>query len=229
MTDRSETIGIRVTPEERDKFERFLDDSDEFDSLSRFFRTIAHRHIATSDETQSVDPEEIIDAVDSAIRPLSDKLERVEDHVTSIDSNVRDDDKIDRLARDIYSSLPEHRSGDELPNANQIEQYNNASDLAIAQAISTPYLWAQYYDEDHADARRACARMLEYYPDVEYVSQNISGPDSSVPSHDDIDVRTPPGHTDTSSSSKGGSKSSNSLSRSQDQGTERRYFKTSGD
>ena len=229
MTDRSETIGIRVTPEERDKFEKFLENSDEFDSLSRFLRTIAHRHIATSDETQSVDPEEIIDAVDSAIAPLSERLERVEDHVTSIDSNVRNDDKIDRLARDIYSSLPEHRSGDELPDSNQIDQYNNASDLAIAQAISTPYIWAQYYDEDHADARRACARMLEYYPDVKYVSQNISGPDSSVPSHDDLNIGHTPSHTDTFSDSKSGSRPSNSLSNSQDQGTERRYFKTGGD
>jgi hypothetical protein len=229
MTERSETIGVRLTPTEREKFEDFLRDSNEFDSMSRFFRVIAHRYIETSDEDPTLDPQEVIDAVDQAVAPLQQRIEQIEEHVISIDSNVRDDDKIDRLARDIYSSLPNHKDATELPNLDEVSQYANASDLALTQAISTPYLWSKYYDEDLADVRRGCARMLEYYPDVKFVTDSTGGSDSPIPVHEDIDLTPPPRHTDVSPGRD--NRTSNRIPRVSegDQNTVRRYYKTEGD
>lgn len=232
MSDRSETIGVRLTPEEREKFENFLEGSNEFDSISRFFRTIAHRYIETSDEDHSLDPQEIIEAVDTAVTPLEERLERVEDHVVSIDSNVRNDDKIDRLARDIYSSLPTHRDETGLPDFDEIDQYANASDLAIAQAISTPYMWSEYYNEDLADVRRACARMQEYYPDAKFAKDTRGKSESSVPDHDDLNIDHSPDHTDFShdqNERKVSHTSTTSNLGGQDHTTVRRYYKTGGD
>jgi len=228
VTDRTEFVGVRLTPEEREEFENFLREEGEFNSMSRFLRVAAYRYIATSDEEASIDPEEIIDAVDSAVTPLSERLERVEDHVLSIDSNVTNDDKIDRLARDIYSSLPTHTTKKELPDFDDIGQFETPSDLALAQAISTPDIWAQYYDEDLADVRRACARMLEYYPDVKYVQDKLGGSDSFIPSHDDISVEQTPSHTDISNN-QSNSSTREQRAREQDQSTTRRYYKGSGD
>lgn len=228
VTDRTEFVGVRLTPKEREEFENFLREEGEFNSMSRFLRVAAYRYIATSDEEASIDPEEIIDAVDSAVTPLSERLERVEDHVLSIDSNVTNDDKIDRLARDIYSSLPTHTGKNELPDFNEIGQFETPSDLALAQAISTPDIWAEYYDEDLADVRRACARMLEYYPDVKYVQDKLGSSDSFIPSHDDLDVNQPDSHTD-SSYNQDSSSTREQKTREQDHSTIRRYYKESGD
>lgn len=238
MTDRTETVGVRVTPGEREKFEEFLEDSNEFDSISRFFRVIAHRHIATDDEDVSIDQDEIIEAVDTAIDPLSERLGKVEEHIVAIDSNVSNDDKIDKLARDIYSSLPTYQDISEVPDVGSIEQYSDMSELALAQRISTPYLWSQYYDEDVADVRRACARMLEYFPDVEY-NHIDTGEGQGVPSHGDMDITQEPSsadsHTDFSStaSSDGKSVDSERVDVSYTSGknapeltAERQYYKT---
>ncbi|WP_435099935.1 hypothetical protein [Halorubrum sp. N11] len=228
MTDRSETVGVRLTPAEREKFEDFLREEDEFDSISRFFRVAAHRHIATANEDVSIDPEEIIDAVDSAVTPISERLERVEDHVLSIDSSVTNDDKIDLLAQDLYSSLPTHSKADGLPDFDKIEEFDTPSDLALAQGISTPEIWAEYYDEELADVRRACARMLEYYPEVNYIQDTAGESKTHVPVHDDV------GQTNTSrqvDSIAGQNSSSSRPQKTQEQGhsTVRRYYKESGD
>lgn len=229
MTERSETIGVRLTTTEREKIEDFLEDSNEFDSISRFFRVIAHRYIETSDEDHSLDPQEVIDAVDQAVTPLHQRVEQIEEHVVSIDSNVRNDDKIDRLARDIYSSLPTHKDATGLPDLDEVGQYGSASDLALTQAISTPYLWSKYYDEDLADVRRACARMREYYPDVQFVRDTTGGTDSPIPIHEDINLNPPPKHTDVSPGQNNRTGARNLKVSEGDQKAVRRYYKTGGD
>lgn len=238
MADRSKIIGVRVTPDEREKFEEHLERTNEFDSLSRFFRVLAHRHIESDDEEASIDSEEIIEAVDAAISPVREKLDQVEEHVVAIDSTVSDDDKIDKLARDIYMSLPTVSNESELPAISNGERYENSSDFEVAQAISTPYLWAQYFDEEIADARRACARMTEYFPDVEYVSVDLGAEGGHVPTHDDISIQTEthaPDHTDISPTKSDPSvdetreASDGTMERLESTGIERRYYKTEGD
>lgn len=50
MPDRDEFIGIKVTEEERTKFSEFIEETDEFDTLSRFLRVTALRYINKADE-----------------------------------------------------------------------------------------------------------------------------------------------------------------------------------
>ena len=234
MADRSEFVGVRLTPEKHEKFTEYIEDSNDFDIMSRFFRTVAYRYIATEDEEPSLDPEEIIEAVDTAVSPLSERLEQMEEHIVSIDSNVRDDDKIDRLARDIYSSLPTHSDETGLPELDDIGKYGDASDLAIVQGISTPYMWARYYDEDLQDVRRACARMQEYYPDVEFVRDDINRTDSHIERHDDLgqtssSTTSHTSHTDHRAGSDDGSTSRRVDISNRDDGAVRRFYKTGGD
>lgn len=223
MTDRSEVVGIRLTPEEREKFEEFIQEGNEFDSLSRFFRVTAHRYMNTEDVEATIDQDEIIRAVDSSVTPLVERLDRVEEHVLSIDSNVTTDDKIDQLARDLYTSLPTHSSKSDLPDFDTVSQFDTPSDLALAQAISTPEVWAQYFEEDLADTRRACARMLEYYPDVEFVEDTTAGSDSNIPRHDDLSIDQSEGVSVGDSSL-----SAEAKDEGPDKSTVRRYYKTSG-
>ena len=234
MTDRTEVVGIRLTPEEGEKFTGYIEDSNEFDSMSRFFRTVAHRYVATDDEEPSLDPEEITEAVDAAVTPLSERLEQMEEHIVSIDSNVRDDDKIDRLARDIYSSLPTHSDETGLPELDEVGKYGDASDLAIVQGISTPYMWALYYDEDLQDVRRACARMQEYYPDVDFVRDDTNRTDSNIQRHDDLgqtssSTSNHSSHTDQRTGSDDGSTSRRVDISNRDDGAVRRFYKTGGE
>ena len=225
MTDRTEIVGVRLTPTEREKFEEYLTDSNEFDSMSRFFRTVAHRYVATEDEEQSLDPEKIIEAVDTAVSPLAERMDQIEDHVISIDSNVRDDDKIDKLARDIYSSLPTHADETELTDLDDIGQYANASDLAVVQAISTPDMWSEFFDEELQDVRRACARMLEYYPDVKFAREDSNEAGRQFPSHDDVNISEFSNHTDFSHHGEEERVSVSNQSKDRGNNTVRRFYK----
>ncbi|WP_336035963.1 hypothetical protein [Halobacterium yunchengense] len=227
MVERTETVGVRLTPDERERFESFVEDNNECGSLSQFFRLAAYNFTTDDKEDVSIDPEEIVQAVDVGISPVTERLNELEEHVLSIDSRVNNDDKIDKLARDIYSALPVHQSASDLPNIRDPDELEDASDFVLAQKISTPYLWSQYFNENIADVRRACSRMQEYYPDVEFVREDLRREDGEdVPTHDDIDVNTPPSHTDQSFSTSGSRETQTTTSRSEGNRTERRYYKT---
>jgi len=234
MTERSEIVGIRLTPEERKEFDEFIQEENEFDSLSRLFRVTAYRYMNSGDEEATVDQDEIIRAVDTSVTPLTERLDRIEEHILSIDSSVTNDDKIDQLARDLYSSLPIHSTENDLPDFDEVGQFDTPSDLALAQAISTPEVWAQYFDENLADVRRACARMLEYYPDVEFVEDTTEESETDIPRHDNLSVDGASSHTDSGSDSSprvsvgDTSLSAGSDEENQDKSTVRRYYKESG-
>lgn len=169
MTNRTKTIGVRVTPEEKRKFEDYAEEHNEFDSASRMMRVLAHRHIKTEGHQETaIDEEDIVRSVDIALDPVIERLENLEEHVTEIDSQTSNDDEIDKLAREIYDSLPEHLDGEDLPSMQELAPKLAESTHSLAQTLSTPSAWAEHFGVDRAQARRACARMLEYYPDVEY-------------------------------------------------------------
>ncbi|PSQ51921.1 hypothetical protein BRD20_08865 [Halobacteriales archaeon SW_8_65_20] len=228
MVDRTETVGVRLTPKERADFEEYIEDNNECNSLSQFFRLAAYNFKKTDEQDVSIDPDEIVEAVDIGVSPIAEQLDELEEHILSIDSQVNNDDKIDKLARDIYSVLPTHESGSDLPEIRDSSELNDASDFVIAQKISTPYLWSEYFDEDVADVRRACSRMQEYYPDVKYVSEDLKWDDGkNVPSHEDMEYNTPSKHTDFTYNKQSSGSSSTTTSSSQGSRTERRYYKTS--
>jgi len=168
MAKRTETIGVRVTPAEKEKFDSYAEEHNEFDSASRMLRVLAHRHIASDGQDESIDTDEIVDAVSVSMSDVHERLDRLEDHILSIDSHTSDEDEVDKLARDIFSSLPVHSDASELPDMFEIARQMIEDDFTMAQSLSTPSAWANYYDVEVATARRACARMLDYYPDVEF-------------------------------------------------------------
>ncbi|WP_408956676.1 hypothetical protein [Natrinema sp. 74] len=170
MPNRSKTIKVRLTPSEKEEIEEHLDESNETASLSDFGRLALLRHIRTDDEeTATIDSEEITDAVDVALSDVHERLDRMESHILAIDSHTNNDDEIDKLARDIFRSLPTATDASELPSLWEVGTTTADDDYSLAQSLSTPSAWANYYDVDVPVARRACARMLEYFkPDVQY-------------------------------------------------------------
>lgn len=93
---------------------------------------------------------------------MSQRLDEIEQHVLSIDANTSDDDKIDKLARDIYATLPVRASESDMPRIKDVLR-EELSEMAMAQQISTPYIWSEFFNASIADTRRACARMLDYF------------------------------------------------------------------
>lgn len=75
---------MRVTEEEKAKFRRFMDETDEFDTLSRFLRVTALRYINTKDEPATVDTQEIESAFEQTISALYDRLDQLENHLSQL-------------------------------------------------------------------------------------------------------------------------------------------------
>lgn len=184
MTTRDKAIKIRVTEEEKRKFTEYADEH-HYKSRSAFLRIVAHNFIATDDE-DGVDTDDLREIINDATSDTVAKLNQLDERLTSLESQLQNDDETDKLARDIYATLPVHESPDDLPNMfHDVRDDADASNsLDAARKQSTPEAWAQWFNEDVADVRRACARMLEYYPDVEYyhrefderVSETFSAP-----------------------------------------------------
>ncbi|WP_312910153.1 hypothetical protein [Natronosalvus caseinilyticus] len=165
MADRTETIGVRVTPAEREKFESHVEESDEFESLSRFLRIAAHRHIVTDDQPEaSIDSGEIVDAMEVALSDVSERLEELDNRLAEIDASVRSSDEIQSLTHEIISNLP---TEDELVDAMNMEPMSSTS-LEAARSLSTVGAWASYFEVPEDKTRRALARAQEF-PDVKYI------------------------------------------------------------
>jgi hypothetical protein len=169
MSNRDVLINFKVTESEKQKFEEYVENTNEFDSLSRMFRALAHRHIESGDKPEAtVDTDEIVDAVDVAMSDVSERLERIEDNIAELDSQVNVDDSVSRLASDVANELPVHGSGEELPTPSTDIDTAPVDSLQMAQQLSTADAWADYYDVEHDRMRRALARALDF-PDVKFV------------------------------------------------------------
>lgn len=124
-------------------------------------------------------------------------MNQLENHIIAIDSRTTDNDKIDQLAQEIYHELPVYRDESELPEISSDLEPGMFNDSVLAQTISSPFVWARYFDEDIADVRRAFARILDYYPSVEYVEEALGEAAEGIPTFADLGV-----DTETSSPSK---------------------------
>ncbi|NIB98035.1 hypothetical protein [Halobacterium sp. R2-5] len=205
MANRTETIGVRVTEAEKQKFEQYAEEHNEFDSASRMLRVLAHRHINGEGDgvEASIETDELVDAMDVALSGVHERLDRMENHVVAIDSATDTDDDVDKLAREIYAALPVYNDTDDLPGMEEVARAltsEQQSDHSQTQLISSPSVWANYFGADEAQVRKACMRMLDYFPDVEYVTSSMGGYDIEV-AGEPVDIRV----------------------------SERRYFKTEDD
>lgn len=175
MGDRTKTIKIRVTPDEKREYEEYIEETGEAPSASSWFRTLANERVSADDEaTADIDLESLTEAMEVALSDVHEQMETMANRMASLESNVHNDDDIDKLAREIYSHLPVMESPDEFPDPFLEVDINLADrDLEEAQKISTPSAWAKWFDKSEADIRRACARMLEYYPDARYFHEKF--------------------------------------------------------
>lgn len=195
MVRRDEHIGVRVTEAEKEKFEKHLKETNEFDSVPRMFRSLAREHIRNygEDENGSIDTDELINAMNTALSDVHDRLDRMETHIVSIDSRTSDDDEVDKLAREIYSALPVYESEESLPGmfeiASLVSDQSGKSDYSMAQKISSPSAWAEYFDKSEAQVRRACLRMLEYFPDVEFTEAELGDYNIEVDEGQRMDIQ----------------------------------------
>lgn len=185
MPTRSKTLKIRVTPAEKEKIEEYMGESNEAASLSDFGRLALLKHITSSDEEQpSINTDEVMDAMENALTEVSGDVAEVSSRLSDIESSIRTDDETDKLAREIYHTLPEHESGDEFEYLESIHIADAEERLDRAQYASSPRAWAKWFGKDVSDIRAACGRMLEYYPDVDYVHEtyeNENGYEMTTP------------------------------------------------
>lgn len=162
--DRTERIEIRLTPDEKDEIDTHLDDGIHTDR-SQFFRALAKKEIRGEDSA-SIDTEEIVDAVEIAFSDFNENIEQVNDRLADVEQHLKRSDDIDNLACDLYKELPKAASEEQMRKMKPVIRMPSQE----AQVVSTPQIWAEYFDEDIVDIRRVLGRAMEYYPDVKYLT-----------------------------------------------------------
>ncbi|WP_139171076.1 hypothetical protein [Halorientalis regularis] len=178
MSDRSELIQVRVTPDKKEEFEEFVEKSLDFNTLSNFLRISAKKQIQETNDGDIADKKEIVDAIDDSLAGIKGELERLNDRIADVESAVHDaDDEIDTLAREIYRELPEFRSEEGFDR----DRPSHERVVEEGKTLSTPTAWADWFGVEVPTARRACGRMLEYYPEVEFTYEAVDEETSSVP------------------------------------------------
>lgn len=175
MPDRDETIKARVTNSEKEKFEQFLEKSNEFDSMSRFIRTIAHSHIDKDDEDgHTIDTDELKSAVEDGLTSLESELNEISERLADVEQSVDVDDETASLANDIYEELLVITPSidDEFEDIRDLDAGRvEAASEEKAKLDGSPQAFSELFAEDLNDVRRALSRAMELYPDVEYVTE----------------------------------------------------------
>ena len=106
MTTRDKTIRIRVTEGKKQKFTEYADEN-YYKSPSAFLYKVVHSFIATDDaDENSVNTDEICQIIEDATSGAEAKLDQLDERLTSLESQLRNDGETDKLARDIYANLP---------------------------------------------------------------------------------------------------------------------------
>lgn len=180
MANRTETIKVRVTPQTKEKFEEFIENTGEFPSVSQLLRASANAYIEQDDQQQAdIDPEEITNAVEIALSDVTERLDRIEHEVGRVDTAVQpEEEDIDTLADDIAVQLPVMDDGSEFRERNDVLREATHGDLEgieYAQEKSTVGAWSDYVDADKNKTRRALTRAASWYPDVKWVYDEEMG------------------------------------------------------
>ncbi|MFC7018563.1 MULTISPECIES: hypothetical protein [Haloarcula] len=180
MANRTETIKVRVTPERKEKFEKYIEDTGEFPSVSQLLRASANAHIHQDDEqTTDIDPEQITSAIEIGLSDVHERLARIEQEVNRVDTAVQpNNEDVDDLADDIAMQLPVMDSSKELRDTNAIMEeraHSGMSDLEFTKEMSTIEFWADFVDADKNKTRRAINRATNWYPDVQWTYDENMG------------------------------------------------------
>jgi|GEM_PF-5550227 len=180
MANRTETIKVRVTPDKKEKFEKYIEDTGEFPSVSQLLRVSANEHIKQDDEqTPDIDAEQLTNAVEDGLSDVHERLARIEQEVNRVDTAVQPNkEDVDDLADDIAMQLPVMNSSEELRDTNAIMEeraHSGMSDLEFTKEMSTIEFWADFVDADENKTRRAITRAANWYPDVQWTYDESMG------------------------------------------------------
>lgn len=176
MGNRDKAIRLRVTPDEKEEFEEYVQQSREFDNLSDFLRGSAYREMADSDDP-SVETDELASLIESSLQDVMDGIGDTRTELSVIREHIVEDDEVQNFAAELYDSLPIHedRSGFEWPwpeaesrveNGIQIVERSSIDSIQDARAWSDAEAWAEYHDESVERTQRALSLCLSQYPDV---------------------------------------------------------------
>ncbi|WP_232686519.1 hypothetical protein [Halobacterium zhouii] len=175
MPNRTERIMVRMTPQRKEKFEAFLEETGEYPSLSQLLRASANEKVEgrmNDGETASIDAEEVTNAVEIAMGDVTERLDRIEQEVGRVDTAVQpDEEDIDDLADDIAVQLPVMDDGSEFRGMNEIMEeraHSGLSGLDFTREMSTVGFWADFVESDNNKTRRALTRAASWYPDVQW-------------------------------------------------------------
>jgi len=173
---RDEQINVRVSEEEKKRFNQYINDTSRYKSVPQMMRQLVYSELKNENSNQpSVDSDEVRDVVSDVLEPLSERVAGIDDQMATIASRVSDDDEIDKLARQVYQILPTHSSGEDMHSPVESHHIADAEDyIDRAQLASTPTAWARYFGVSTSKMRRACSTMLDAYPDAQYYEDKRS-------------------------------------------------------
>jgi hypothetical protein len=168
MGDRSELIKVRVTPDQHADIKAHLDETEEWGSLSTFGQQVLVDYVREggdgdqTEENVSIDPSDIIDAVEMGLAPVNERLDRMEDELLELQNMVQTDTETRDLADQLYDNLVH------VPDGQTIE---DISPLVTNEAflIGTPEALGEEFGAEPGVVRRALDMADRLYPDVAYI------------------------------------------------------------
>jgi hypothetical protein len=173
-------VVVKVTPETQERWDSAAADDPSANNRSQFIRkcvnqkiegTVSRNEIDDLTERLDIDIDaEQIENLSSLVERLSGEVDSIKDELYEILEQVDDSEKIDNLAREIHSLLPEEEPT-MMPL--DINEHHDEIDLETVQRISDAEAWAFWMDEDESTIRKALARMTQYFPDVVVTKHEI--------------------------------------------------------
>jgi len=171
MGDRTELIKVRVTPDHHDEITEYLEETEEFGSLSTLGQHVLVQYVRDdgddSDQSVSIDSEDIIDAVDMGLSPVNERLEKIETELLEVQNLVQTDTEVRDLADQLYDNLLQ------VPDDDQTIEDLTLLKPEEAALVGTPEAFAEEFGEDEGTVRRALDMADKMYPNVDYIVTEI--------------------------------------------------------
>jgi len=166
MGNRSELIKVRVTEEQHEKISEHLEKTEEYGSLSTFGQHVLVDYVRddgeSSEQQVSIDSEDIMEAVEMGLSPVSERLERIESDILELQNMVQTDTVVRELADQLYDNLIQVPDGQTIEDMSPLQPDE-------AALVGSPEAFAGEFGEDQGAVRRALDMAENLYPDVDYI------------------------------------------------------------
>lgn len=113
MSERDAQVNIKLAQDTLDEWDRYIEEESDFTSRSEFVRFAVNRevnHQREPDQT-SGENEALLREIRDSVVGLSDRMDRVENQVDTLQSAVRSDPDVEELANEVFSLLPDVEPG----------------------------------------------------------------------------------------------------------------------